>query len=208
MTMLNLDEIEELFPEEILYFPWTQRLIVDCKELPDDFEERVPTLTGISPVQMEITQRSIDEYVEYLEPEIEIIYEFEADYEEIEEVNSLIVYKNKYERYIALIAAFVATFFLIGGINSLATSFNSLHKFKKQVEKKELNIMAQNPQKDVLLKHSQPRANDWKETSPKLKIRFDMDTFVELEGVTSEHHTYELLEPTFEYLFQSISLVA
>lgn len=193
MTMLRLDEIEDFFPEEILYYPGTQRLIVDRRELPDDFEERTPTLVGISPKQMEVTQQAIDEY---LEPEIEFVYEFVADYEkeDEEEIDKLILYKNKYERYVALVAAFACIFFLISGVNELARSFSSLHKFTKQLENKEISIMAQNPQKDVLLNHSQPRASDWHEISPKVKIKWDLDTDVELEGVTTEKQTNEFPE--------------
>lgn len=226
MAMLRLYEIEELFPEEILHFPGTQRLIVDREELPEDFEERTPTLIGISPKQMEITMQSIDEY---LEPDIEVIYELEADYEPkkgkvLELPMNLIIYKNKYERYMAFFAAFASIFFMVVGLNKVASS--SQIPLKMSVRKmiiipecipqnepnpageERAEVMPQNPQKDVLLPHCQSRACDWHETSPKVKIRWNTDTEVELEGVTSEFGTNEFLEPTLEYLYPLIPLAA
>lgn len=227
MAMLRLYEIEELFPEEILHFPGTQRLIVDMDELPEDFEERTPTLTGISPKQIEITKQAMDEY---LEPEMEVIYELEADYEPVigkvlELPIGLKIYKNKYERYMAFFATFASIFFLIGGLNKVASSADVPLNMRAKTmlivptcvpqeepepfgEEKRAEVMPHHPQKDVLLPHNQPRAYDWHETSPKLKIRWNTDTEVELEGVTSEFGTNEFLEPTLEYLYPLIPIAA
>lgn len=216
MVMLYREELEDRCPQVIRMYPDIQDLIVPREILPSDFEIRTPTLLGVSPDQVELARQAFDEY---LEPEIEIVIPPEPVHKE--PVNDGVAIhvekpklpKNLMERFLCICAIVATLFIMIGGLFSVSTAgdipiiYQSKILFVPDVAIEEEPVPAgermenviHHPQREITLPHSQPRASDWHEPSPKLRLRF-VDTDIELTGVTSEFEIREFLEATTAYI--------
>lgn len=206
MMLVARHELEEIFFINDKDYPGYNEFLINRNDLPDDFEVRTPTLKGISPMQNQVTRQAIEEY---LEPEIEVIYELEADYEPV--IGKVLkfptidlgIYKNKYERYLALCAAFCSILFLIGGLSQVSISMQTNVEEKSSIKlvlpeivpleepspagEERVENMSYNSysQRELTLPHSQPIASDWSGSSRRISLRC-MDTEFEITGVTSE----------------------
>lgn len=215
MVLVARHELEEIFLICDRDHPGFNEFLIRREDLPDDFEIRTPTLKGISPLQIEVTRQAIDEY---LAPEIEIVIPPEPVHKE--PVNDGIAIhvdkpklpKNFKERFLCICAIVATLFIMIGGLFSVAraSDVSNIHQSKMFVPDiaieeepapagERMENVIHHPQREITLPHSQPRASDWHEPSPKLRLRF-VDTEIELAEVTSEFETREFLKATTEYI--------